>query len=76
MALPQPKTLSFQLSYLLCYTVDELKDFMCSINYIGLNFSYLFHISLIIGVLPLLNVLIDASEQTIEARVDRRVGQN
>jgi hypothetical protein len=71
MALPQPKTLSFHGSYLLCNTVDELKDFMCSINYIGLNFSNLLHISLIIDVLPLLNVLIDAFEQTVEARVNR-----
>jgi hypothetical protein len=56
MALPQPTIIRYQNPYLLCYTVDEFKDFICSVNYIGLNLSYLSHISLILGVLPLLNV--------------------
>ena len=53
MVLPQPTIISFQNSYLLSYTVNEFKDFMCSVNYIGLNLFYLPHISLILGVLPL-----------------------
>ena len=56
MALPQPTIIRYQNPYLLCNTVDEFKDFICSINYIGLNLSYLSHISHILGVLPLLNV--------------------